>query len=429
MEYPKRDLRLRSSRRATRRIRRQIARSHPSWTKAQVDQEVARLRRRMPRVGPLGTSTSIRTKRQLRVVNVNTSREMFKLHRREPLFTIECMAGRNTKGFIPFNIMGWPKWLQKLTQLYEKIRFVKISFIAISRFSTMTSGGYVMSFNSSSGDTPDASTMTAADLRQQRNSVSSSIYSNSIMHIPRATFNLPMKKPLCSLNETDQFKIDDTWLFDFIYFVENPSVAGNIQIDVDYEVELFTPQIRDPISNDKTCLFVKSPTTTEVSSSTEMEPYVSVDAAQRLNITQPTGTRLNISEIIQNLGSTAMNILYREENGAQIPVIELDTAGTVDFSTLSRIPDVDVEYARATSANSYNGTTGLSMVDPIIQSPMSLSTALNVYDYDGTRLGTGGSLNFNTLLSIVNRTGETIRWIFGNTPGLLNVMMSLSKYL
>jgi hypothetical protein len=130
-----------------------------------------------------------------------------------------------------------------MTTLYEMISFEKISIRIISNYATTQSGSYFVGFNSSYSDTINDSTLTSAEIIQQRNAKTANIYTNSTIYIPRTTFQLPYKRYLCDPTTTDADALEKTWFFDFMYYFDT-SASGNFTVMIDYEATLYTPAIR-----------------------------------------------------------------------------------------------------------------------------------------------------------------------------------------
>lgn len=186
------------------------------------------------------TSRMPRVKRSTALQTVDNS---LRIKRSELLMTVPVTANTVKKGHLAFNINNYPPWLKKMTTLYEMISFEKISIRIISNYATTQSGSYFVGFNSSYSDTINDSTLTSAEIIQQRNAKTANIYTNSTIYIPRTTFQLPYKRYLCDPTTTDADALEKTWFFDFMYYFDT-SASGNFTVMIDYEATLYTPAIR-----------------------------------------------------------------------------------------------------------------------------------------------------------------------------------------
>lgn len=170
----------------------------------------------------------------------NIASEILKVRRREPFVTLNPEQDVTLSGHVAFDIAHYPAWLKQLCFMYEQIRFERVVFHIIPHYGTMAAGSYYISYNSSILDSPEV--LTPERMRQQRNAVTSTIYSNTKMIIPTETFNKPFKKPLC-LPTADAAKVKDTWYFDLQYYFQT-NTSGTVDIEVEYVATLFTPTIR-----------------------------------------------------------------------------------------------------------------------------------------------------------------------------------------
>lgn len=221
MEYPGRDrknaIRRIASRRSTRRARRRRQRR----------EQLIRTQQRQP---------------MIRTRSINASSESLRIHRRELLITYTSTANQDVKNVLPFNLSNYPPWLKKLCALYEQIQFHKLVIHAVSHFATTTSGAYYLSYNSSSGDVILAQDLSPEIMKQQRNSVTATIFNNAYMIIPKPTFNQPLKRPLCKPNDADH--LPQTWICDLMTLI-NASSVSKLDLEIEYDVTLYTPNARD----------------------------------------------------------------------------------------------------------------------------------------------------------------------------------------
>lgn len=190
-----------------------------------------------------GTKTKVMIPKVKRTMTSYNPGNVMKVKRTELFATLPVVGGTVKKGHIAFNINNYPPWLKRLTTLYEMISFERIKLHIISNYATTTTGSYFIGFNSSYSDTINDSTLTSAEIMQQKNAKTTNVYTNSHILIPRTTFQLPYKRYLCDPSSTDSDALEKTWFFDMLYYIDT-STSGNFTIMIEYEATLYTPAIR-----------------------------------------------------------------------------------------------------------------------------------------------------------------------------------------